>query len=219
MLAHTRTASHGLTLNNSSFEGRMNKSSQVATPPGQVRIIGGRLRGSRLAVPVLPGLRPTPQRLRQTLFDWLAPVINGARVLDAFAGTGALGIEALSRGARAALFLERDRGRAAAIAADLERLDQPDGMVRCVDALSVLAAPASSRFDIVFMDPPFDAGVWSEAAAALDANGWLAAGAWVHVETGLDDAWTAPPRWRVHRQREAGAVRGMLFRIDHSRGA
>ncbi|MGH8147547.1 MAG: 16S rRNA (guanine(966)-N(2))-methyltransferase RsmD [Rhodanobacteraceae bacterium] len=194
----------------------MNNHRRGIVPPGQVRIIGGRLRGSRLAVPVLPGLRPTPQRLRQTLFDWLAPVIEGARVLDVFAGTGALGIEALSRGAHAALFLERDRERATAIAADLTRLGQADAAVRCVDSLSVLAAPAPSMFDIVFLDPPFDAGAWSEAAAALDANGWLAAGAWVYVETGVDDTWTAPANWHVHRQREAGAVRGALFRIDGS---
>jgi len=151
------------------------------TPPGQVRIIGGRLRGSKLTVPTLPGLRPTPQRLRQTLFDWLAPVIEGARVLDAFAGSGALGIEALSRGARAAVFLERDRTQAQAIAADLARLHQDGGEVRCADALRVLAAPATEKFDIAFMDPPFESGLWSEAARLLDANGWLADSAWVYV--------------------------------------
>lgn len=183
-------------------------------PPGQVRIVGGSLRGSRLTVADTPGLRPTPQRLRQTLFDWLAPVIEGARVLDAFAGTGALGIEALSRGARRAVFLERDRSSATAISADLVRLHQDSGEVRCADALSVLATPASETFDIVFLDPPFDAGAWSVAAAALDANGWLAPGAWAYIESGHDDAWSAPPRWRIHRIREAGAVRGTLLRVD-----
>ena len=84
----------------------MGKRHQGTVPPGYVRIIGGQLRGSRLSVPTLPGLRPTPQRLRQTLFDWLAPVIDDACVLDVFAGTGALGIEALSRGAGRAVFFE-----------------------------------------------------------------------------------------------------------------
>lgn len=182
-------------------------------PPGRIHIVGGSLRGSRLSVPTLAGLRPTPQRLRQTLFDWLAPVIEGANVLDAFAGSGALGIEALSRGARAAAFFERDRAQAQAIAADLARLHQGAGMVRCADALEALAAPASEWFDIVFIDPPFDSGLWEPTSALLDANGWLAQEAWVYVEAGLADAWDAPARWRLHRQREAGAVRGTLFRI------
>ncbi|MGN6789962.1 MAG: 16S rRNA (guanine(966)-N(2))-methyltransferase RsmD [Rhodanobacteraceae bacterium] len=192
----------------------MGKHRQGTSPPGQVRIIGGRLRGSRLSVPVLPGLRPTPQRLRQTLFDWLAPVIDGARVLDVFAGTGALGIEALSRGARRVVLFEQDRGQAQAIETDLARLHQDGGIVRRIDARNALATPAPETFDIVFLDPPFDADLWAPAAAALDANGWLAPDAWVYVESGVDDAWEVPARWRLHRVREAGAVRGALFRVD-----
>jgi 16S rRNA (guanine966-N2)-methyltransferase len=162
----------------------------------------------------MPGLRPTPQRLRQTLFDWLAPVIEGARVLDAFAGTGALGIEALSRGAREAVFFERGRAQAETIEMDLVRLHQGAGRVHCVDTLQALAKRPRGTFDIVFLDPPFGEAVWSEAAALLDANGWLAPPAWVYVEAGDADAWNMPARWRIHRQREAGAVRATLFRID-----
>lgn len=190
----------------------MNKHHRGATPPGRIHIIGGSLRGSRLAVPVLAGLRPTPQRLRQTLFDWLAPVIVGANVLDAFAGSGALGIEALSRGARSATFIERDGAQARAIEVDLARLHQANADVRCGDALRILAEPASAKFDIVFVDPPFDLGLWGEAAALLDAHGWLAPQAWVYVESGNTDEWAAPARWRLHRQRDAGAVRGTLYR-------
>jgi 16S rRNA (guanine966-N2)-methyltransferase len=185
-----------------------------ATPPGHVRIIGGRLRGSRLTVSNVPGLRPTPQRLRQSLFDWLAPMIEGARVLDAFAGTGALGIEALSRGAREAVFFERERTQAATIEADLARLHQDAGQVRCTDTLQALVEPPSEAFDIVFLDPPFGEAVWGRTASLLDANDWLAPAAWVYVEAGDTDAWDAPARWRIHRQREAGAVRATLFRID-----
>src|SRR5690348_1375227 len=185
--------------------------------PGQVRIIGGRLRNSRLTVPALRGLRPTPQRLRQTLFDWLAPVIVGARVLDAFAGTGALGIEALSRGAGSATFFERDPRQAAAIEADLARLHQA-GEVRCTDTLRALGESARGRFDIALIDPPFDAAAWQPAAALLDANGWLADEAWVYVESGEHDAWMPPSHWQVRRQRDAGAVRGTLFRTRR-RGA
>lgn len=191
----------------------MTKAEGGVSPPGHVRIIGGRLRGSRLGVPAVPGLRPTPQRLRQTLFDWLAPVVAGARVLDAFAGTGALGIEALSRGAAAATFFERDAAQAAAIEADLDRLHQA-GEVRHTDALRELARGTRVRFDIAFVDPPFDAGAWQEVAALLDAHDWLADRAWVYVESGTSAAWTPPSRWRVHRQRDAGAVRGTLFRIE-----
>lgn len=190
----------------------MNKRERNFGPPGHVRIIGGRLRGSRLTVPTMPGLRPTPQRLRQTLFDWLAPVIASASVLDAFAGTGALGIEALSRGAGSATFLERDPRQAAAIEADLARLHQT-AEVRCTDTLRALGEDGRTRFDIVFVDPPFDAAAWQPAAALLDANGWLADDAWVYVESGGDDVWTPPSHWQVHRQRDAGAVRGTLFRI------
>lgn len=183
-----------------------------AEPPGKVRIIGGNLRGSVLGVADLPGLRPTPQRLRQTLFDWLAPVIAGARVLDAFAGTGALGVEALSRGAGEAFFFERDRVRADAIAGDLRRLRQAAGEVQCVDTLAALAVSPAKPFDIVFLDPPFDAGLWTLAASLLDAHGWLATAAWVYVEAAREAEWMAPARWRIHRQREAGAVLGTLWR-------
>jgi 16S rRNA (guanine966-N2)-methyltransferase len=191
----------------------MKKQLHGTTPPGHVRVIGGRLRGSRLSVPMLPGLRPTPQRLRQTLFDWLAPVVEGARVLDVFAGTGALGIEALSRGARRAVFFEQDRVQARAIEADLARLHQEGASVRQVDALRALATAAPEAFDIVFIDPPFGSALWAGAAAVLDAQGWLAPHARVYVESGVDDAWEIPTRWRVHRQRDAGAVRGTLFRL------
>lgn len=202
----------GLTSHNSC----MNQRNPDTTLPGHVRIIGGHLRGSRLTVPPIPGLRPTPQRLRQTLFDWLAPVIEGTHVLDAFAGTGALGIEALSRGSRAATFFERERAQATAIEADLGRLHQEAGEVRCVDTLHALAQAPAEKFDIVFLDPPFGEAVWGKASSLLDTNGWLAPGAWVYVETGDVDAWDAPAHWRVHRQREAGAVRATLFRIDAS---
>lgn len=194
----------------------MNKNHPDAAPPGRVRIIGGHLRGSWLSVPVMAGLRPTPVRLRQTLFDWLAPVIEGARVLDAFAGSGALGIEALSRGAATAVFFERERGQARAITADLARLRQPGGEVRCEDALVALAAPASAAFDIAFLDPPFGSALWTRTIAMLDANGWLADTAWVYIESGTADAWTMPPHWHVHRQRDTGAVRGSLVRVGPS---
>lgn len=181
------------------------------SPPGRVRIIAGSLRGSKLAVPVLPGLRPTPERLRETLFNWLAPVIEGARVLDLFAGSGALGIEALSRGASRALMIERDRAQAAAIEADLARLHADAGEVRCADALRFLADDPPQPFDIVIVDPPFDADLWTRAAQGLEVRGWLAPGAYIYVESPLDAAIALPSSWALRRQTRVGAVNGALY--------
>ena len=182
------------------------------TPPGAVRIIGGSLRGSRLSVPALPDLRPTPARLRETLFNWLMPVVEGARVLDPFAGSGALGIEALSRGAAHASMIERGRGQAARIEADLLRLRAGDrGEVRCADALQALLQPPAQPFDIVFLDPPFDAGLWTRAASMLEEHGWLAPGARVYIEMPLQASFEPPSRWTLQRQGRAGAVLGALY--------
>ena len=180
--------------------------------PGAVRIIGGELRGSKLSVPARPGLRPSPQRLRQTLFDWLAPVIAGARVLDAFAGTGALGIEALSRGAGEVVFFEHDAAQAAAIGADLERLHQSRGRVVCTDALEALAAGSDTSFDVVFLDPPFALDAWDLATSRLAAGGWLAPRALIYVETPRGQAWSPPQGWSLHRERAAGEVCITLWR-------
>ena len=146
------------------------------------RIIGGQFRGRRLGFPPLPGLRPTPDRVRQTLFDWLAPLIHGARCLDLFAGSGALGLEALSRGAAAVTFVEREPEALAAIRDHLTTLGA--SAETCLgDALSVLPTldvGQKGRFDVVFVDPPFDAGLASAALAAL-AGGWLADDGVVYV--------------------------------------
>jgi 16S rRNA (guanine966-N2)-methyltransferase len=185
-------------------------------PPGAVRIIGGSLRGSKLAVPALAGLRPTPQRLRETLFNWLMPVIAGARVLDLFAGSGALGIEAISRGAMQALMIERDRAQAAKIAADLQRLHVANAGVRCADAMDFLATAPAQAFDVVFLDPPFDAGLWTRAAELLDAKGWLLPETYVYVESPVDAAFELPEVLGLHREARAGAVRGALYRVGKS---
>lgn len=180
--------------------------------PGAVRIIGGSLRGSKLSVAAIPGLRPTPQRLRETLFNWLMPVIEGARVLDLFAGSGALGIEALSRGAAHALLIERDRAQAAHIGADLERLRLATAEVRCTQALEFLASATAEAYHVVFVDPPFETDVWTAAAATLDARGWLAPGAYIYLESPVEPAFTLPAGWILHRESRAGAVRGALYR-------
>jgi len=180
-------------------------------PPGKLRIVAGRLRGSRLAVPHKAGLRPTPDRVRETLFNWLMPVIEGARCLDLYAGTGALGIEALSRGARACTFVESDRALARDLAENLARLKVENARVIEADALAWMAGRAEP-FDVVFLDPPFDADLWSASAERLESRGWLAGGASIYVESPADAALALPSAWMLHRESRAGAVRFALYR-------
>lgn len=187
------------------------RSSQRRPEAGSVRVIGGSLRGSKLAVPDLPGLRPTPDRVRETLFNWLAPVMSGARCLDLFAGTGALGIEALSRGAAQVEFVERDAGLARALRDNLARLKQSAGIVRQDDAPGFLDHAPEHRFDIVFLDPPFGEALWEKSAALLEAGGWLAPAALIYVESPATSSPAMPPNWQCHREKQAGAVRYALF--------
>jgi 16S rRNA (guanine966-N2)-methyltransferase len=178
-----------------------------------IRIIGGSLRGSRLVVPARDGLRPTPDRLRETLFNWLAPFIAGARCLDLYAGTGALGIEALSRGAGACTFVERDATLAARLRENLARLGVADAArVEEADAVPWLAEAAAQPMDIVFLDPPFFASLWQASLDALERHEWLAPGALVHVESPAGSAHEVPAHWQVWREGRAGAVRHVLYR-------
>lgn len=183
----------------------------VAGAAGRIRIVGGRLRNSRLDVPALPGLRPTPERVRETLFNWLQPVVDGATCLDLFAGTGALGLEALSRGAHRATFVERDATAAVALRANLARLKQPDGCVVAADVAAWLRGVGTPH-DLVFIDPPFALDLWTATAGALEAGGWLSPHAWIYVECARATAWQPPTPWHVHRQGVAGEVAFTLYR-------
>lgn len=187
-------------------------SPRTSSPPGKLRIIGGSLRGSRIAVPDKPGLRPTPDRVRETLFNWLAPVIEGARCLDLFAGTGALGIEALSRGAGTVDFVESDVRLADLLRANLVRL-KCDARVHVADALR-FPAQAADRYDIVFLDPPFAANSWNAAAQALETHGRLLESAWIYVESPAGAAPDLPRNWALHRDGHAGEVRFALYRRE-----
>ncbi len=179
---------------------------------GKLRIVGGSLRGSKLAVPDAPGLRPTPDRVRETLFNWLMPVIDGARCLDLFAGTGALGIEALSRGAAWTDFVETDPRLTQSLRDNLQRLKQTQAAVHGGDALTLLGSPPKAPYDIIFIDPPFSAGRWGEAAALLEAHEWLRAGALVYLEMPVSTQPVVPSSWGLHREAAAGAVRFALYR-------
>lgn len=180
--------------------------------PGRLRIIGGEFRSRIVEFAAAPGVRATPDRVRQTLFDWLAPVIDGARCVDLFAGSGALGLEALSRGAAHVTFVETGAPQVATIRAALATLMAGDrATVVAGDALGFLsldtrpaAATLDERFDIAFLDPPFDAGLLAPALAALPRA--LSADARVYAEWHRAGALPWPAGYAVLREKKAGQV-------------
>ncbi len=181
--------------------------------PNTLRIVGGRWRGRRLPFPSVEGLRPTPDRIRETLFNWLQGMVDGARCLDLFAGSGALGLEALSRGAAEILLVERD-ARVATNLRNQLRLLGAEGQGRVVqgDALTVLAGLGQPH-QLVFLDPPFRQGLIAPCLQQLAAGGWLAAGAWVYVESEAELTFPPlPAPWEIFRQRTAGQVAYGLVR-------
>lgn len=181
------------------------------SPAGEVRIIGGAWRGRRVTVVDAPGLRPTGDRVRETLFNWLAPVLPGMRCLDLFAGTGALGLEALSRGAEEVCFVERQAAVGRALEESLRRLGSANGRVVTADALRFLSGPPQP-FDLVFLDPPFGDFDIGELCTLLD-KGWLAGGGRAYLEMPADrDMPALPPLWEVLKEKTAGQVRFALAR-------
>ncbi|MBK5144040.1 16S rRNA (guanine(966)-N(2))-methyltransferase [Budviciaceae bacterium BWR-B9] len=178
---------------------------------GQIRIIGGQWRGRKLPVPDSPGLRPTTDRVRETLFNWLAPVLNEARCLDCFAGSGALGFEALSRYAGKTVLLESERSIAQQLQQNLQRLNSDKGQVVHTNALQWLAQ-AGTPFDVVFLDPPFRRNLLTETFTLLEQQGWLADEAWIYVEAETEHAVSdAPANWHLHREKTAGQVAYRLY--------
>lgn len=179
-------------------------------PSGIVRIIGGRWRGSKLPVADAAGLRPTADRVRETLFNWLQPMLAGANVLDLFAGTGALGFEAASRGAAQVVLVERDPDLAASLRATTTRLHAGGEVeVASDDALHWLARTPVCKFDLVFLDPPFATSLWQPALVALTP--WLAEDAWLYLESPRD-AVVAMDGWILHREGHTRDVRYALLR-------
>ena len=177
----------------------------------RVRIIGGTWRGSRIDFPGSDGLRPTPERLRETVFNWLAPVLAGARCLDLFAGSGALGLEALSRGAAQAVFVERDADADRQLRAAITRLGARGADVVQAEALEHLRGPGSVR-DIVFLDTPFGHDLIASCCRLLDEGQWLAPGALIYVECERSLELKTPPGWRCWRESQVGASTGRLLR-------
>jgi 16S rRNA (guanine966-N2)-methyltransferase len=167
-----------------------------------VRIIGGAWRSRIVAFPALPGLRPTPDRVRETVFNWLGQDLTGKRCLDLFAGSGALGFEALSRGAAEVVLVEHSRAAAAALRENAARFGGRGFRVVVGDALHFLRDPGAGRFDVVFVDPPYGSGLGAAVLPRL--RGVLARGAAVYVES--DQPLDAGHPWRTRKQGRAGAV-------------
>jgi len=177
-----------------------------------VRIIGGEWRGRRIRFPSAAELRPTPDRVRETLFNWLQGAIGDARCLDLFAGSGALGLEALSRGAREVVFVERDARVAAALRQTIATLGGGRSQVVATDAFRYLQG-APQPFDVVFLDPPFAQGRLAELCTLLEFGGWLAPRARVYLEGAARDGIPPlPAPWETARETRAGEVHGVLAR-------
>jgi 16S rRNA (guanine(966)-N(2))-methyltransferase RsmD len=175
----------------------------------EVRIIGGQWKRSKLPVADKPGLRPTPDRVRETLFNWLGQDLSGWRCLDAFAGSGALGFEAASRGAAEVLLLEQDAEAVARLRAAQQRLQAGTLRVERADALAWMARAPAGNFDLVLLDPPFDSDLMARAlplAARLAAADGLIYSEQRQPLTALPDGWV------LHRQGRAGAVHFHLLR-------
>jgi 16S rRNA (guanine966-N2)-methyltransferase len=191
-----------------------------------LRIIGGRWRGRKWRFPAAAAIRPTPDRVRETLFNWLGARTQGAHALDLFAGSGALGLEALSRGAAHVTFIEKDAEAARELRARLTEWQAENAQVLRADALDYLAragaagagaagtgtagarmAGASRGFDLVFLDPPFASTFLSEAAALLEERHWLAESAVIYVECAAREPLPSlPAAWRVLKAKRAGEV-------------
>ncbi|HEX5513406.1 MAG TPA: 16S rRNA (guanine(966)-N(2))-methyltransferase RsmD [Gammaproteobacteria bacterium] len=180
--------------------------------PNTLRIIGGNWRGRRVSFPDVDGLRPTGDRIRETVFNWLQAYTPGARCLDLFSGSGAMGLEALSRGAESVVFVERNAAAAAATRTALATFGVDNGQVLQADALRFLETPTGS-FDIVFIDPPFGADIISKCCELLEQHHWLKPGALIYMEQDRAKAVPSiPDNWTMHRQAHAGQVAYYLAR-------
>ncbi|HDR1845302.1 TPA: 16S rRNA (guanine(966)-N(2))-methyltransferase RsmD [Pasteurella multocida] len=187
-----------------------------STPKGEVRIIAGLWRGRKLPVLSADGLRPTGDRVKETLFNWLMPYIVDATCLDCFAGSGALGFEALSRQAKQVTFLELDKNVATQLSKNLATLkcNAKQANVINQNSLQFLNQPQTApHFDIVFIDPPFHFGLAQQTVDLLARHNWLKPDALVYVETEKDKPIIAPEHWTILKEKITGQVSYRLYAI------
>src|SRR2546421_7397632 len=203
-------ASAGTAAGNETFYGMIPATmTAISSGRNRVRIIGGKWRSRIVRFPAAASLRPTPDRVRETLFNWLGQRLDGKQCLDLFAGSGVLGFEALSRGAQRVVMVERDKTVAKALAESAKMLDAKDAHIVRADALAYLESSAE-RFDMAFVDPPYASDLAPRSLAALPAR--LLPRALVYVESA--EALELPPPWHLLREDRAGAVRYALYRLE-----
>ena len=179
--------------------------------PGRLRIVAGNWRSRLLEIENAPGLRPTPERIRETLFNWLVPQLAGARCLDLFAGSGALGLEALSRGAASCVFVENSARVVTALRKNIAALDAGGADVHEIDAIEYLKGFDEVEFDIVFLDPPFATDMHADLCRLLVERSLLAERARIYIEEGRSTPATILPEgWQILRTKNAGNVRYSL---------
>lgn len=178
---------------------------------GQLRIIGGKWRGRKLAFPDVEGLRPTPDRVRETLFNWLQDKIGGARCLDLFSGSGALGLEAASRGADSVTMVENNLLASKQLQSHCQSITANNCRVESKTAQQFLSS-CSQQFDVVFIDPPYQSNLWSEVAEQLMAQAILADSASIYLECPSNGELPIfPAQWQLIKDKKAGSVRYCLF--------
>lgn len=185
-----------------------------------LRIIGGEWRSRKIEFPAVDGVRPTPDRVRETLFNWLQSDIAGARCLDLFSGSGALGLEALSRGAAAVTFVDKHPEITRQLKRSLQQLKSDRGEVvqsSVVEWLESRQTDLEQQYDIVFMDPPFHQGMTEICCSLLESRNLLSEHAWVYVETERQLLLSgAPASWKEHRQKAVGEVMSRLYLYQQS---
>ena len=180
------------------------------TATGSIRIIAGKHRGRKLPVLMSDGLRPTTDRVKETVFNWLMPYINDATCLDCFAGAGSLGFEALSRGARQVVLIELNNAAAKQLKMNKKLLNAENLSVNNTNSLDFLKSPATQKYNLVFIDPPFRKGLVSQTAELLN-NGWLAEQALIYVEMEAQGSEQLPNNWQLLKEKVAGQVAYRLF--------
>jgi len=178
-----------------------------------LRIIGGQWRGRKLPFADLEGLRPTPDRVRETLFNWLQPIIHGARCLDLFAGSGALGLEALSRGAARVTLVDQSHQVTRQLQQNCQTLKTDQAEIVCQSALSLLDSQAPQPFGVIFIDPPYHKNLVAPTCQLLEQNGWLAANTLIYLEVEKElTTLPVPQNWELLRSKQAGQVSYHLLR-------
>ena len=201
---------------------RTTEKSRYSKPQtGSFRVIGGTWRSRRLTFPVIEGLRPTTGRVKETVFNWLVAYLPDAKVLDLFAGSGALGIEALSRGVKSVTFIEKDKQAAIAIFENYKLLSNTENIEKYVvniDALAWLSSfdkvPLNEKFDVVFVDPPFRKGIVNDCLGLLEQNNVVRKGSIVYLEREKEaNDIVIPTSWHLLKEKEAGQVSYQLYEV------